>query len=115
MHLNCATPEDVLKSINDKDVQMVDLRFTDLPGVWQHFSVPPSAIDPAALKEGIGFDGSSIRGYQESKGFTLTLGERQVRTNGEQAVYCSCRSVSMTSRARTGQSSQRAIAVVGSS
>jgi glutamine synthetase len=41
------------------------LRFTDLPGVWQHFSVPPSAVDADALDEGIGFDGSSIRGFQE--------------------------------------------------
>jgi glutamine synthetase len=63
--LKCATAEDVLKSIKDKGVQMVDLRFTDLPGVWQHFSVPPSAVDAEALSEGIGFDGSSIRGFQE--------------------------------------------------
>src|SRR5919106_755891 len=65
MFLKCATAEDVLKSIKDKGAQMVDLRFTDLPGVWQHFSVPPSAIDAEALSEGIGFDGSSIRGFQE--------------------------------------------------
>jgi glutamine synthetase len=65
MALNCATPQDVLKTIKDKNVQMVDLRFTDLPGVWQHFSVPPSAIDADTLEEGIGFDGSSIRGFQE--------------------------------------------------
>ena len=44
---------------------MIDLRFTDLPGLWQHFSVPPSAVDAAAMEEGIGFDGSSIRGFQE--------------------------------------------------
>src|SRR4030081_3105964 len=62
---NCATAEDALKTIKDKNVQMIDLRFTDLPGVWQHFSVPPSAVDADALNEGIGFDGSSIRGFQE--------------------------------------------------
>ena len=65
MFLNCATPEDVLKSIKDNKVQMIDVRFTDLPGVWQHFSVPPSAVDADALNEGIGFDGSSICGFQE--------------------------------------------------
>src|SRR5262249_27679798 len=65
MALSCAKAEDVLKTIKDEKVQMVDLRFTDLPGVWQHFSVPPSAIDADALEEGIGFDGSSIRGFQE--------------------------------------------------
>src|SRR5260221_11398999 len=62
---NCVTLEDVLKTIKDEKVQMIDLRFTDLPGVWQHFSVPPSAVNADALDEGIGFDGSSIRGFQE--------------------------------------------------
>ena len=62
---NCVTVEDVLKAITDEKVQMIDLRFTDLPGVWQHFSVPPSAVNADALDEGIGFDGSSIRGFQE--------------------------------------------------
>src|ERR1700687_2116284 len=62
---NCATAEDLLKAIKDEKVQMIDLRFTDLPGVWQHFSVPPSAVNIDTLNEGIGFDGSSIRGFQE--------------------------------------------------
>jgi glutamine synthetase len=62
---NCAATEDLLKAIKDEKVQMIDLRFTDLPGVWQHFSVPPSAVNIDALNEGIGFDGSSIRGFQE--------------------------------------------------
>src|SRR5712672_277323 len=62
---NCATAEDLLKTIKDDKVQMIDLRFTDLPGVWQHFSVPPSAVNIDTLNEGIGFDGSSIRGFQE--------------------------------------------------
>src|SRR5260370_34535621 len=65
MALSCITAEDVLKTVKDKNVQMIDLRFTDLPGGWQHFSVPPSAVDADALNEGIGFDGSSIRGFQE--------------------------------------------------
>jgi len=62
---NCATAEDLVKAIKDEKVQMIDLRFTDLPGIWQHFSVPPSAVSVDALEEGIGFDGSSIRGFQE--------------------------------------------------
>jgi len=65
MVLSCATAEDILKVIKDNNVQMVDVRFADLPGVWQHFSVPPSAVNEDALTEGIGFDGSSIRGFQE--------------------------------------------------
>src|ERR1700746_232305 len=65
MFLSCSTSDDVLKAIKAKDVQMIDLRFTDLPGTWQHFSIPPSAVDADAMSEGIGFDGSSIRGVQE--------------------------------------------------
>jgi len=65
MVLNCTTAEDLAKAITDEKIQMIDLRFTDLPGVWQHFSVPPSAAKEDALTEGIGFDGSSIRGFQE--------------------------------------------------
>uniref|UniRef100_UPI0005762845 type I glutamate--ammonia ligase n=1 Tax=Bradyrhizobium japonicum TaxID=375 RepID=UPI0005762845 len=65
MVAKCTTAEDLVKVIADEKVQMIDLRFTDLPGVWQHFSVPPSAVNADALNEGIGFDGSSIRGFQE--------------------------------------------------
>jgi glutamine synthetase len=48
-----------------KGVQMVDLRFTDLPGTWQHFSIPARELTAELFEEGIGFDGSSIRGFQE--------------------------------------------------
>ena len=65
MFPNCATAEDLVKAIKDEKVQMIDLRFADLPGVWQHFSVAPRAASVDALNEGIGFDGSSIRGFQE--------------------------------------------------
>jgi len=42
-----------------------DRTATDLPCTWQHFSVPPSAVDADAMSDGIGFDGSLIRGFQE--------------------------------------------------
>jgi hypothetical protein len=42
MSYNCKTPEDILRTIKDDKIEMIDLRFTDLPGLWQHFSVPPS-------------------------------------------------------------------------
>jgi glutamine synthetase len=45
MTLNCTTAEEVVRTIKDKNVQMVDLRFTDLPAPSQHFSVPPSAVN----------------------------------------------------------------------
>ncbi|HEY66376.1 MAG TPA: type I glutamate--ammonia ligase [Caldilineae bacterium] len=65
MPLECRTPEDVLAAIKEHDVQMIDLRFTDMPGIWQHFSVPAKAFDAEAFDEGLGFDGSSIRGFQQ--------------------------------------------------
>ena len=44
---------------------MVDLKFTDLPGTWQHMGMALRSLDEEAFSEGIGFDGSSIRGFQE--------------------------------------------------
>ena len=58
-------PESLLRKIKDNKVEMIDLRFTDIPGLWQHFSVPPRALDHDAIEDGVGFDGSSIRGFQE--------------------------------------------------
>jgi glutamine synthetase len=65
MPCSCKSPEDVLRTIKDDKIEMIDLRFTDLPGLWQHFSVPPRAFDSDSIAEGVGFDGSSIRGFQE--------------------------------------------------
>jgi glutamine synthetase len=65
MPYNCKNPDDLLKAIEDDKIAMIDLRFTDIPGLWQHFSVPPRAFDVDSIAEGIGFDGSSIRGFQE--------------------------------------------------
>jgi len=48
-----------------KDVTMVDLRFTDLLGMWHHFTLPVGELSAELFEEGIGFDGSSIRGFQE--------------------------------------------------
>jgi glutamine synthetase len=56
--------QDVMELIHAKGIQMVDLKFTDLPGQWQHFSVPAKAFGEEIFREGIGFDGSSIRGFQ---------------------------------------------------
>jgi glutamine synthetase len=58
-----STPADVIKLGNE--VKMVDLRFTDLPGQWQHFTIPVHRLDDELFADGIGFDGSSIRGFQE--------------------------------------------------
>mgnify|MGYP000582196423 CR=1 FL=1 len=47
-----------------KEATMVDLRFTDLPGIWQHFTIPVRDLTEELFEEGIGFDGSSIRGFK---------------------------------------------------
>ena len=59
------TPNDVKKLAKDAGVKIVDLRFIDLPGMWQHFSIPVEDLDDDLFSEGIGFDGSSIRGFQQ--------------------------------------------------
>jgi len=51
----------VLKLIKSKKIEIVDLRFADLLGTWQHTSFPVSEIDAGVFKDGLGFDGSSVR------------------------------------------------------
>ena len=58
------TAKDVLKFIKDNDVKSVDMKFMDFPGLWQHTSFPVSEIDEGTFEEWLGFDGSSIRGWQ---------------------------------------------------
>ena len=58
------TPEEVLQLAKDSGAKMVDLKFTDLPGSWQHFSVPIHELKASVFVEGVAFDGSSIRGFQ---------------------------------------------------
>ncbi len=58
------TAKEVLSLIEREKVEVVDLRFMDFPGLWQHFSVPSSVMEEKTFEEGLGFDGSSIRGWQ---------------------------------------------------
>ncbi len=64
MRVKDATPKGVLDFIKKNDVKIVDLRFMDFPGLWQHCSYPISEFDESTFEEGLGFDGSSIRGWQ---------------------------------------------------
>ncbi len=59
------TPEDVQKIAADGGAQVVDFKFIDLPGVWQHFSIPVEDLQPDIFEDGLGFDGSSVRGFQK--------------------------------------------------
>jgi glutamine synthetase len=64
MHMKARTPKEVLEYAKENNVRIVDLRFTDWPGQWQHCSYPISEISEDTFENGMGFDGSSIRGWQ---------------------------------------------------
>ena len=58
------TPDDIFKLVKDENIEYVDVRFCDLPGTMQHFTIPIYAFDENVFEEGLAFDGSSIRGFQ---------------------------------------------------
>ena len=57
------TPKDVMEFVKKNGVKLLDLRFTDLPGLWHHVSYPIDQFSEASFEEGFGMDGSSIRGW----------------------------------------------------
>ncbi len=57
--------KEVVEWVRDREIQAVDLRFCDLPGLWQHFTTTPEELTEESFQDGFGFDGSSIRGFQE--------------------------------------------------
>ena len=58
-------PRAVIESCQEQGIKIVDFKFIDLPGQWQHFSIPVGELTESLFSEGIGFDGSSIRGFQK--------------------------------------------------
>ncbi|NCO43181.1 MAG: type I glutamate--ammonia ligase [Armatimonadetes bacterium CG_4_10_14_3_um_filter_66_18] len=58
------TVSEVLKLTEERAVKVVDFKFMDFPGLWQHFSVPTAELSEDSFESGFGFDGSSIRGWQ---------------------------------------------------
>jgi glutamine synthetase len=59
------TAAEALEFASERGVEMVDLKFVDLPGTWQHMQMPLTTLDESDFESGLGFDGSSIRGFQE--------------------------------------------------
>src|SRR5512136_648064 len=59
------SPKEVLAYTREHALKIVDFKFVDLPGTWQHFSIPAEELVEDLFTEGIGFDGSSIRGFQQ--------------------------------------------------
>ncbi len=62
-----------LDFIKKNGAKIIDFKFIDMPGMWQHTSVPAEAVDESAFVDGIGFDGSSIRGFQEIQESDMVL------------------------------------------
>ncbi|MGH3884708.1 MAG: glutamine synthetase beta-grasp domain-containing protein, partial [Pseudonocardiaceae bacterium] len=56
--------DEVLRFVADEGVEFIDVRFCDLPGVMQHFTVPAAYFDADVIEDGLAFDGSSVRGFQ---------------------------------------------------
>lgn len=65
--------DDVIKFAKENGVRMVDLKFVDMPGAWQHFSIPLSELTPAVFEEGLSIDGSSIRGWRSIHESDMTV------------------------------------------
>ncbi len=58
------TPKEAIQFVLENDVKLIDVRFTDLFGMWHHFTIPSIDFKEELFQDGIGFDGSSIRGFQ---------------------------------------------------
>ena len=66
-------PEEVITFAKERGVKMVDLKFIDLPGMWQHFTVPLTELKPEVFEDGFNFDGSSIRGWRAINESDMTV------------------------------------------
>jgi glutamine synthetase len=73
MALNTKSAKDVMSAISEHGIQIVDIKFTDLYGQWHHFSLPVEHFDEDAFDEGLGFDGSSIRGFKTIESSDMVL------------------------------------------
>ncbi|MDP8962475.1 MAG: type I glutamate--ammonia ligase [Cyanobacteriota bacterium] len=58
------SPQEFLNYVQENNIQIIDLKFIDMPGIWQHLSVFQNQIDESSFTEGVPFDGSSIRGWK---------------------------------------------------
>jgi glutamine synthetase len=67
------TPQEVVAFATENKVQMVDYKFLDFVGIWQHFTTPISEFGEDIFEEGLGFDGSSIRGWQPIHNSDMTI------------------------------------------
>ncbi|HEY9702850.1 MAG TPA: type I glutamate--ammonia ligase [Allocoleopsis sp.] len=62
-----------LQYVQDNKIELIDLKFIDLPGIWQHLTVYQNQIDESSFTEGVPFDGSSIRGWKSINESDMTM------------------------------------------
>jgi glutamine synthetase len=62
--IQCTSAQEVIAFVEKEGIRVIDLRFMDLTGTWQHVSIPSTSLDMSFFEQGIGFDGSSLRGWQ---------------------------------------------------
>ncbi|MBD1831076.1 type I glutamate--ammonia ligase [Microcoleus vaginatus GB1-A2] len=67
------TPQEALNYIQENKIQIVDLKFIDMPGIWQHLSLYHDQIDETSFTDGVPFDGSSIRGWKAINESDMTM------------------------------------------
>ncbi len=67
------TPQEALNYIKENKIQIIDLKFIDMPGIWQHLSLFHDQIDETAFTDGVPFDGSSIRGWKAINESDMTM------------------------------------------
>ena len=67
------TPQEALNYVKENKIQIVDLKFIDMPGIWQHLSLYHDQIDETAFTDGVPFDGSSIRGWKAINESDMTM------------------------------------------
>jgi glutamine synthetase len=67
------TPKEILAFCKQKDVKLVDVKFCDFLGTWQHFTMPIAELEEEVFEEGLGFDGSSIRGWKSIEASDMLL------------------------------------------
>lgn len=66
-------PDEVIAYAKESGVKMVDLKFIDLPGMWQHFTIPLTELSTGVFEDGLNFDGSSIRGWRAINESDMTV------------------------------------------
>lgn len=67
------TPQEFLNYVKEKNIQIIDLKFIDMPGIWQHLSLYHDQIDESSFDSGVPFDGSSIRGWKAINESDMTM------------------------------------------